>query len=184
MNHVVRFGLTMTLALWVAACASKSEINLEQAEGQTLYTAHAIRVEKQRHYTSNYQRGSLVPVNSRVVILDSHSGLIKVRLVDGGQELRIHNVSDYSGTNIDGVFERTFSETEIDLSGYSEADRKSIAAGEVEEGMSKDAVIMALGYPPRHRTSSLEEDEWRYWSTKYDTFVVRFQDGKVVKVQK
>ena len=29
--------------------------------------------------------------------------------------------------------------------------------------MSKDAVLMAYGYPPDHKTPKLEDDTWSYW---------------------
>ncbi len=52
-------------------------------------------------------------------------------------------------------------------------------AGTVNIGMSKDAVIKALGYPPEHKTPNLEGNEWRYWKNRYGTMLVSFTDGKV-----
>lgn len=49
--------------------------------------------------------------------------------------------------------------------------------------MSKDAVIAALGYPPKHQTPTLKGNQWRYWRTLFKTFVVHFEDDKVDNIQ-
>ena len=43
-------------------------------------------------------------------------------------------------------------------------------------------VICAIGYPPKHRTSSLKLNQWRYWKHRFGTFVVMFETDKVTKV--
>lgn len=48
--------------------------------------------------------------------------------------------------------------------------------------MRKEAVIAAIGYPPGTGTPSLEANEWRYWTSRFDTFIVRFKDGKVTEI--
>lgn len=78
-----------------------------------------------------------------------------------------------------GIFKRTFASTKVSLEQFTELERKAIRAGEVKAGMSKAAVIVAIGYPPKHRTASLESDSWRYWQNRFNTFVVVFKDEKV-----
>jgi hypothetical protein len=48
--------------------------------------------------------------------------------------------------------------------------------------MRKSAVIVALGYPPKHKTPSLEANQWRYWSSRFGSFLVHFQDDKVSQI--
>lgn len=55
--------------------------------------------------------------------------------------------------------------------------------GGVTKGTSKKAVIVALGYPPKHKTSTIESDQWRYWNGRHGTFLVHFKDDKVTEVQ-
>ena len=59
-------------------------------------------------------------------------------------------------------------------------EQKSVLAGEITVGMSKTAVVMAYGYPPSHRTPSLQQDKWIYWVNLFKTRTVLFSDDKVI----
>jgi len=48
--------------------------------------------------------------------------------------------------------------------------------------MSKDAVLVARGFPPAHETPSIRMDAWRYWKSGNDTRVVRFDGDRVSAV--
>jgi outer membrane protein assembly factor BamE (lipoprotein component of BamABCDE complex) len=64
----------------------------------------------------------------------------------------------------------------------SEVDRHGIEAGKALPGMSKQGVTIALGYPAKHKTPSLESNEWVYWTSAHDPITINFdQSGKVVK---
>jgi hypothetical protein len=58
----------------------------------------------------------------------------------------------------------------------------AIENGVVEQGMSKDQVLMARGIPPAHRTPSLESPTWIYWRNRWDTMDVYFVNDKVDRV--
>jgi hypothetical protein len=45
--------------------------------------------------------------------------------------------------------------------------------------MTKEQVLMTRGYPPRHRTPSLEGNRWVYWSSRVVQLTVVF-DGDVL----
>lgn len=150
--------------------------------GEKLYTQFSLMYEKNVHRTTNYRKGVLLPVNSEVSLIKKTRKTIVVAL-DGGQQLTIENIEDYSGENIDGIFTRTFSPQKVDLSPFSEMERNAIAAGEVKAGMSKKAVIVAIGYPPKHKTPSLQSNQWRYWRNRFGTFVVHFENDQVVRIQ-
>ena len=70
-----------------------------------------------------------------------------------------------------------------DLSRFSDQERALIRAGEVGVGMSREAVILALGYPPSHQTPSLQNQAWTYWRDRFRTFVVEFENGKVARIR-
>lgn len=56
---------------------------------------------------------------------------------------------------------------------------RDIAAG--HPGMRKEAVLMAYGYPPDHRTPSLDGDTWVYFKGLYVPFTLQFENGLTVK---
>ena len=60
-----------------------------------------------------------------------------------------------------------------------EKEQKAIKSGIIEVGMSREAVLMAYGYPPTIRTPSLDTDRWTYWRNRWITQVADFKDDKV-----
>jgi hypothetical protein len=134
------------------------------------------------HRTTNYRVGDLVPVNTPVRLLSRDDDTIELRLPDGAQ-LCIENIEDYSGESIEGIFRRTLGPQPVDLSVFTQEERGAIFAGEVEVGMTRAAVLIALGYPPKHKTPSLQGNRWRYWKGRTDTFLVIFEGDKVKAIK-
>ncbi len=50
--------------------------------------------------------------------------------------------------------------------------RNAIRAGKVALGMSKEQVLVAVGYPPMHQTPSLEALQWKYWHTSFGSYLL------------
>ena len=50
--------------------------------------------------------------------------------------------------------------------GLSEQEIDAIRKGVVIAGMSKRAVLISYGYPPEHKTPSLDDASWLYWLGK------------------
>ncbi len=71
-----------------------------------------------------------------------------------------------------------------EISAMSEIDRKGIQEGVVHPGMTKRAVLIAIGYPPEFVTPDpMTANEWNYWYDRFREFVVAFgNDGRVLTV--
>jgi len=174
---------TICLLSYPTHAADKNDGGLRRvSKGDKLFTQFSLFHEKNQHRTTNYRPGVLVPVNTMVTYEKKSWNKITVRLEDG-QQLVIRNIKDYSGEDIHGIFDRTFSTNTVDVSKFSDSEQKAIAAGRVELGMSKAAVVVAIGYPPAHQTPSLSANHWRYWASRFDTFLVKFEDEKVVEIK-
>lgn len=184
LNRQDRTGTFLLISLCLAAlCATPTTAKEKPKTSQEkLYTQFSLMYEKNVHRTTNYRKGVLLPVNSEVLLLKKTGKSIVVAL-EGGQQLTIENIENYSGENIDGIFARTLSAQKVDLTPFSEMERNAIAAGEVKVGMSKKAVIVAIGYPPKHKTPSLQSNQWRYWRNRFGTFVVHFENDRVSEIQ-
>jgi hypothetical protein len=75
------------------------------------------------------------------------------------------------------------SPTPVTYEDLSDVDRQGIQAGKALVGMSKQGVQIALGYPARHRTPSLDDNRWTYWKGRHDTYAVEFDgSGKVAGI--
>lgn len=151
--------------------------------GQTYYTQFVIRYEKGVHQTTNYRRGASLPVNTPVKLLNISGKTIDVEINDTAQKLEIKNVNKHTGDDVYQAFDKLFAKTRVDLSKFTSLERANIDKGEVAKGMSKDAVIVAIGYPPITETASLDVDRWVYWSGRFNRFVVHFKNGKVSQVE-
>lgn len=152
-------------------------------KGERLYTQFSLFYEKDHHITTNYRKGILVPVNTEVEFVKVTKKRITIKIPSYNVTVHFENEEDYSGQKIEGIFQRTFGRQKVDLAGFSEEERSCIKKGIVTEGMTKDAVIKAMGYPPHHKTPTLEMDQWRYWKNRFDTMLVFFDDGKVSAIQ-
>jgi hypothetical protein len=72
------------------------------------------------------------------------------------------------------------SKKKTSLKGLSAKDQKGIKDARGYVGMSKDGIRIALGYPAKHRTPSLENYEWVYWIDRFRTMLVRFNNKGIV----
>lgn len=90
------------------------------------------------------------------------------------------NSGNMGGIDSSEYIELIASSSQTSLGHLSQLDSKGISEGKVYEGMTKEGVRIALGYPARHRTPSLESDTWIYWRNRFRTLAVEFgQNGKV-----
>ena len=133
--------------------------------------------------STNYHRGTILPVGAKVKITYLADGMIDFTDEAAQVTYSIVQIEKHTPGKLRELFDRYFSEKDIRpaMTRLSEDERKNIKEGKVAEGMSKDAVVMAYGYPPGHRTPTLTADEWIYWVTKNNTLEVRFRDGKVIE---
>ena len=58
--------------------------------------------------------------------------------------------------------------------------RKAIESARVAEGMTKDQVLMAMGYPISSENPHLDLKRWKYWLWSFSPFAVHFDQGDVV----
>ena len=175
------------LFLWVffpseEALAQNGSENEKAERRNCLYTQFSLFMEENVHKTTNYRKGTLVPVNTEVVLVNQDDDDIELRMNDG-TKLDLENIEPFSGEKIDGIFRRTLAAKKVDLSLFSDVEKRAIMSGEVEVGMSRAAVLVALGYPPKHKTPSLQGNEWRYWRNRFNTFVVLFEGDKVKAIK-
>lgn len=166
------------LAIAVTGCSP-----LARFEGETVYTQRNLWVTDGVHETTNYRLGYRIPVNTEVRIGDTDERAIKVRVPETGERFIVINVRDHSRRDISAIYQRYFAPTPQDLARFTPGERDAIRDGEIEPGMSRDAVLLARGYPPAHETESIRMREWVYWKGGHDTVVVRFDDGRVTAVE-
>ncbi len=60
--------------------------------------------------------------------------------------------------------------------------RAAIQSGRVMKGMTREQVIMSIGYPHVDDKKGLEAPSWRYWWSDFESFYVQWTRDKVRKI--
>ncbi len=156
--------------------------------GSSYYTKVNIWYETpERIPSTNYHVGSILPVGTKVDLLKVSDGKVVFR-DSNGTTYTIEYLAKFTGP-VAGYLDKFFSaENVLKSEAYkkmSDKDKENIAAGNIIEGMSKEAVLMAYGNPPTHRTPSTSNNRWTYWVNRFKTMVVVFgADDMVSMIQK
>lgn len=65
---------------------------------------------------------------------------------------------------------------------YSPAVRKAIESGKLMKGMTKEQVIIAIGYPQTNENPRLDGPYWRYWWSSFGPYYVYWSGNAVKKI--
>lgn len=182
---IIIVGICLTIFLFASLVYAKRNV-----EGKTFYTLANIWYEKpNRIYSTNYHKGAMIEVGTKVTIKEVSAN--EIRFVDekGLDYTIIFVQKHHPGITIWDYFDNHFSEKNPMAGGgafqkFTAGEKKNIKAGVTKEGMSKAAVLMAYGYPPSHKTPSLKIDIWVYWDNRFVTKSVKFKDDKVSDVRR
>jgi len=179
-----RIAGALLLAVAVSSCRTAPKIPYK---GRTFYTRVNIwynPLRKEEILSTNYHSGEILPVGTAVRVTSVSGSTIRFKTLESNEEFRLHYIKVYVGVPIEKYFERMFSDRKPTMVGrFNEKERKAITLGEVESGMTRDAVIMSWGYPPAHHTSSLKNNHWKYWMGRTSTMTVKFYNDEVVSVK-
>ena len=173
--------IVFVAALSMVACRSSTLTGefAGRATDTEYFTRYSLMYEKGKHYTTNYRVGVLLPANSKVTFVAGNNKRLKLRR-ENGTEVLIDNVAKHTGESMEQAFDKLLSPTPLDLEQFTEDEREAIALGQVRKGMSRDAVLTALGYPPVTGTPTLEQRTWKYWRSRWATFLVVFDEQWLV----
>ena len=172
--------LLLGLLLSTASAASIMPPLIEPEVGGRYFTRYNLWQEKDRHSATKYSRGTLVPVNSVVTLLSLGGKKMQLRL-DGGQIITVTNREKFTKRSIAKIASEMLSPKALSLGSLSNSAQQAIAAGQMRLGMTREEVLIARGYPPRHRTPSLDDSTWVYWSSKFVKRAIVFENGVLVR---
>lgn len=179
------WALILTLLGLGAALAGCSRPTRYVIEGDTqVYTLTNLHPDERRGllYSLNYQQDGLLPVCTQVNVDSVDQRELRFTVGATGRQYR-YLFTRHMRDAIDMHMNRYFGPNCPDLTALSDADRAGIQQGQVFQGMSKQGVILAIGYPPEHATPSLDSDQWSYWRNSHSRFLVYFVDGVVSGIQ-
>lgn len=185
MHLFIRSLILVILSVSVTACnkkLSREELPVNIVENGIYFTQVVTHYEKNVIPTTNYQVGAVVPVNTQVKLVEITKKSITIEINASGQNLVVKNISKHTGDDIYQAFNKLFAKQKINLAQFNTLEKTNIDNAKVALGMSKKAVIVALGYPPNTRTNNLEANSWVYWRNRFNTFIVNFKNDKVSEI--
>ena len=182
----------VALATLLAACKGPGVPH--PMTNETRYLCCNLHYEKPEISDANYLKGTLIPFGTRVHVLEVKKNSVKFQ-ADGHPPITLVLKYGKDAIGMDQYLELIFLREDPHAklpkpgkdkkqAAAAERTRKLIEEGTVEPGMTKDEVVMALGYPPAHRTPSLSSPNWTYWANRWMTFEVYFDGDKVSRVQR
>ncbi|WP_321778457.1 hypothetical protein [Sulfurimonas sp.] len=184
MKTFINIILISITTLFFIGCGSAKLTPEQQGyikKRETLYTQVSMWSYKNQVKGTNYSTGMFIPVNSKVTIVAVSSS--KIKFTYNGKNILIINTK-YTKVDIKTLLDRTFSKSKVNLSKFSKKEQSNILKGKLALNMSKEATIIARGYPPTHTTSSLKKDSWKYWASRWDTIIYKFKNNKISSIIK
>ncbi len=191
-KRCMQIGWLVILAALVWTCSSCEPISTgadDDTDPTHVYSRYNLHyyLNKGNYYGSyaNYVDAlnhGYLPYNTQLKV-GSYRGGFKLAAVETGIEVNIQ----YKSNNMQGMSKEAYIElitsptpVSYDLAG---PDQEGVSQGQVTDGMSKEAVKIAWGYPAKHKTPSLESNTWFYWKDRFRMITVTFDaDGKVTNV--
>lgn len=132
------------------------------------------------NYAENGKR--VVPVGTPVSVTGYGRHRVNVRI--DGERQAIGN--DYSRDIGLADFARRYVVTEdpaAKIAGYPAKIQDAIKRAKITPGMTREQVLMSLGYPISSENPDLGADLWRYWMSSFAEFQVQFDgSGRVREI--
>lgn len=177
--------VALTLAVGLAGCGQRGPVAPEEA-WLTGYTCCNLRYEAGGDWISdgNYTGNPMIPAGSRIRVAKPAYQATRVRADIEGRPWRLGQdysrqaefFEDWVGKLVDKEDPRARIAT------WPREVQEAVASGRIALGMTREQVIVALGYPLRNATMSLNNNVWRYWQSSFVQYDVHWTDGRVSRV--
>lgn len=178
MRRLVLIGLVM-LAAGCPRQALPPQV-LQQYQGRTLYTCCNIHYETAEISDADYFIGSTIPAGTPVQVDAMTSD--SVTFTANGTKLTLNHRYGSAQESIQQYVDKVFvaEDPKGKLATFPRSAQDAIREGRVEKGMTREQVIMSLGFPPTHRTASTTSNEWTYWYNRWVSYKVQFDNQGLV----
>lgn len=167
--------------------------SLQKMEGKYYFLAHNLHGDARQLKVSsvNYQlRGGLISWGTEVKILKIFRNFMTFKDKASGKtwKYEFHYNSRRNGglkKHIEMVFVPQIDQVRKLVESLSEVDKDGIYDGRARKGMSREGVLITMGYPPKfaNKRELMESREWLYWSSRFNRIAVEFdRKGTVARI--
>lgn len=125
----------------------------------------------------------IIPVGTPIKV--TGYGHYRVKVDINGKSQAIGN--DYSRDLALDAFAKRYvvaDDPAAKIASYPKKMQDAIAHAQIVLGMTREQVLMSVGYPVSSENHNLEDKTWRFWLSSFQEFRVRFDDnGRVTDVE-
>lgn len=169
----------------LAACNASAPVREGDGEASLLqgYTCCNLHYTDDWISDGNYAEGQMIPAGTpvRVTGYGRHRAYVEL----DGKSMRLgHDYGREQESTEQWVAKVVVKDDpKARIAGYPAAVREAIAAGRVMRGMTKEQVLVSLGYPLTSENRSLDAPLWRYWYSSFSEYQVLWNaDGRVKEI--
>ena len=166
----------------------------EIEKGKTYYLRHNLMYDGFIWDATNYLRGILLPINTKVTVVRfDHKGWWSgydsgmyvynppyIRIKWDREMLQIEP-GGFARRSLEVIAKNMLSPKPVPIELFGEEMARKIISGTLAKGMTREQVIMTCGWPPGHRTPSLASDRWIYWTGRVANETLIFSGDKLME---
>ena len=136
---------------------------------RTLHTPEKVSISD-----ANWGTSAMIPAGARIKVLSYGSNRAAVEI--DGKPMRIGHDYGRSEESLEKYLAKIVvkANPKAKLDRYSEKVRGAIRQGKVLPGMTREQVLMSVGYPPTHKTPRLDASVWNHWSSRAGRYEVHW----------
>jgi hypothetical protein len=159
----------------VALCASKISLAEDKPAG---YLCCNMRTDGSWISDINYDENGKKIIPAGTPIKVTGYGHYRVKVDINGKSQAIGN--DYSRDLSLEEFAKRYVVSDDPagkIAAYPKKIQDAIAHAQIVLGMTREQVLMSVGYPVSSENHNLADKTWRFWLSSFQEFRVRFDDG-------
>ncbi|MBN1550994.1 hypothetical protein JW979_05980 [bacterium] len=145
------------------------------------YTKVGLFYEKDGNSSAGHLKHTRIPPNTPVELLGMGRRHIRIRIPETSHVITIR-ASEWNSKPTEEIFRDVFSENTLNLDAYNPEKLDAIISGTVQKGMTRDEVLLTLGYPLRTETPTLNRNVWKYSIDKNHSISILYRDDRVVNI--
>lgn len=176
-------------SLLLSACHANREVIPEEAlqapAHSRFYTACNLWYERpDAVHVPAVLKGGIIPFGTEVLFVSANQESLKFKDVETGVDYSLDFDQSAMMMPMEDFLRKAFSVKSSDelAKELRPSVYEKLRRGVVEEGMTREMVLLAYGLPAPSRTSSLKDDTWVYWDDSLKSRRVVFKGDKVVAI--
>ena len=145
------------------------------------YTCCNLHYDYDRISDANWHDLPMIPAGAKIRVVDY--GVNRALVEIDGKPIRIAHDYGRDRESVETYVRKLvvpWDPKEL-IASYPPEVRDAISRGTVIRGMTREQVIIAAGYPPTHRTFSVNENVWNLWASKHGRYEVHFNSQGTVE---